>query len=286
MPISLMVAGRIGQPPPSLSSPSGERSLPTRINAALPFAEHPSAESNGDWVSGPSPNSLKDLTSVAPREESCATFNSVAVAEPATGDDDFAFTIAIGRIATKPRPHDGRLMIEVSSPNGDFSQTARKIEERGRDPLYRVASLAERKIAGAIDLACLLFACGGFLTLFGSLGGHLTLSKLSAAVFVTALAVVYAQYFALFTIFGGTTPGMMFRGLQVMSFTGEAPTPRQMLLRSVGYLLSAAACFTGFLWVLWDQDELTWHDRFSRTYLSSAQTYAEIESHGATSSLK
>ncbi len=114
----------------------------------------------------------------------------------------------------------------------------------------------------------------------------MTLSKLSAAVFVTALAVVYAQYFALFTIFGGTTPGMMFRGLQVMSFTGEAPTPRQMLLRSVGYLLSAAACFTGFLWVLWDQDELTWHDRFSRTYLSSAQTYAEIESHGATSSLK
>ena len=59
--------------------------------------------------------------------------------------------------------------------------------------------------------------------------------------------LVYLQYFALFTVFGGTTPGMMFRGLQVMSFTGEAPTPRQMLLRSVGYMLSAPPV-SGFLW--------------------------------------
>ncbi len=93
--------------------------------------------------------------------------------------------------------------------------------------------------------------------------------------------MVYLQYFALFTVFGGTTPGMMCRGLQVVSFSGEEPTPRQMLLRSGGYLLSAGTCFMGFLWAMWDEDELTWHDRFSRTYLSSAQTYAEIETHTA-----
>jgi uncharacterized RDD family membrane protein YckC len=127
----------------------------------------------------------------------------------------------------------------------------------------------------------LLFACGGFLALFGSLGGHLTLSKLNAAVSVAALAVVYLQYFALFTVFGGTTPGMMFRGLQVVSFSGDTPTARQMLLRSVGYVISAGTCFLGFFWAIWDEDKLTWHDRFSKTYLSSAQTYAEIETHGA-----
>ena len=141
--------------------------------------------------------------------------------------------------------------------------------------------MGERQLAGIIDAAFLLFACGGFLALFGSLGGHFTLSKLNAAVCMTALAVVYLQYFALFTVFGGTTPGMMFRGLQVMSFSGESPTPRQMLMRSAGYMLSAGTCFLGFFWALWDEDQLTWHDRFSRTFLSSAQTYAEIETHTA-----
>jgi uncharacterized RDD family membrane protein YckC len=139
----------------------------------------------------------------------------------------------------------------------------------------------DRRVAGIIDIACLLFACGGFLALFGSLGGHFTFSKLSAAVCMTALAIVYLQYFALFTIFGGTTPGMMLRNLQVMSFTGDEPTPKQMLLRSLGYMLSAAPCLMGFLWAVWDEDGLTWHDRFSKTYLSAAQTYAEIETQGA-----
>jgi uncharacterized RDD family membrane protein YckC len=198
-------------------------------------------------------------------------------------DNDFAFTIAIGRIASKPHNADGRMMIDVSnSSDGDASQQeAGELTERAHAGLYPVAPLGDRQLAGIIDAACLLFAFGGFVALFGSLGGQLTLSKMNAAVYLTALSVVYFQYFALFTVFGATTPGMMFRGLQVMSFSGEPPTPRQMLLRSAGYMLSAGMCLIGFLWALWDEDQLTWHDRLSKTYLSSAQTYAEVESHPA-----
>jgi uncharacterized RDD family membrane protein YckC len=150
--------------------------------------------------------------------------------------------------------------------------------------MYPVASLDDRRLAAVIDVACLLFAYGGFLALFGSLGGQFTLSKLSAAVYVATFAIVYLQYFSLFTIFGGTTPGMMLRGLQVVSFSGEPPTPRQMLLRSAGYVLSAGTLFMGFLWSMWDEDELTWHDRLSQTYLSSAKILADLETHGATHS--
>jgi uncharacterized RDD family membrane protein YckC len=85
------------------------------------------------------------------------------------------------------------------------------------------------------------------------------------------------QYFALFTVFGGTTPGMMLRGLRVVDFSGEEPSPRQLLLRAAGYMLSAGTFFLGFLWVQWDEDELTWHDRISRTYLSSAETAADSD---------
>jgi uncharacterized RDD family membrane protein YckC len=172
------------------------------------------------------------------------------------------------------------MMIDVSHSdhaNGPGEGKARQ-SERKQAGMYPVASMTDRRLAAVIDAGCLLFACGGFLALFGSLGGQLTLSKLNSAVYLGALAVMYFQYVSLFTVFGGTTPGMMFRGLQVVSFSGEAPTPRQMLLRSAGYMLSAGTCFMGFLWAIWDEDELTWHDRFSQTYLSSAQTYAEIES--------
>ncbi len=210
-----------------------------------------------------------------------AQTNSVAVEEqPASGEEDFAFTIAIGRINPERRVADRRMMIDVSIPNAERYALAEESEVEKtatQTGQYPVAPMEDRRIAGLIDVGCLLFACGGFLALFGSLGGHFTFSKLNAVVCVAALAVVYLQYFALFTVFGGTTPGMMLRGLQVVSFSGEEPTPRQMLLRSAGYMLSAGTVFLGFLWSMWDEDGLTWHDRISHTYLSAAETYADIE---------
>jgi uncharacterized RDD family membrane protein YckC len=201
--------------------------------------------------------------------------------------DDFSFTIAIGRNAHTREQSHGRMEIDVSVPpasrNDSASRTENSAAPKQKDltetyGLYPVASLEERRFAAAIDVACLLFAYGGFLALFGSLGGQFTLSKLSAAVYGLTFAIVYLQYFALFTIFGGTTPGMMFRGLQVSSFTGDPPAPRQMALRAAGYILSAGTFFLGFFWAWWDEDALTWHDRLSHTYLSVLQTHDEIHS--------
>jgi uncharacterized RDD family membrane protein YckC len=204
---------------------------------------------------------------------------SVAVAEPSPAvDEDFSFTIAIGRNAATRE--DPRMVIDVSlppAPDQTFEQAAAANGIAEPEGLYPVASMDERRIAGLIDAGCLLFAYGGFLTLFGSLGGQFTFSKLSAAVCVATFVIVYLQYFALFTVFGGTTPGMMLRGLQIVSFSGELPTPRQMLWRSVGYMLSAGTFFMGFLWAMWDEDALTWHDRLSRTYLCPAPTLADFE---------
>jgi uncharacterized RDD family membrane protein YckC len=204
---------------------------------------------------------------------------SLAVAAPPAKPDDFSFTIAIGRTATGPQPDDGQMFIDVSlppggeNPPGKAEAPAAPLAEHAG--LYPVAAIEERRISAAIDAACLAFACGGFLALFGSLGGHFALSKLNAAVYAASFAIVYLQYFALFTVFGGTTPGMMLRGLRVVDFSGEQPTPKQLLLRAAGYLLSAGTFFLGFLWAQWDEDELTWHDRISRTYLSSAETLAD-----------
>jgi uncharacterized RDD family membrane protein YckC len=209
-----------------------------------------------------------------------STENATARRSSSAAEDDFAFTIAIGRPSSKRLEENTRMVIDVALPPQTESATT---DQHPSDPsvsttrLQRAASLDDRRIAALIDGGCLFFAYGAFLALFGSLGGQLTISKISAAVYFATFAFVYVQYFGLFTIFGGTTPGMMTRGLQIINFSGETPTPRQLFLRTVGYLLSAGSFFLGFLWAMWDEDELTWHDRLSHTYLSPVETFVDME---------
>lgn len=214
---------------------------------------------------------------------------SIAIEEEAVPlhKEEFAFTVAIGRSSKTKTGEELPVEIDVSSqPDAEGRVPMQPLlsESDSQPGLYPVASINERRLAALLDFFCLLFAYGGFLGLFGSLGGHFTLSKLNAALCLTTFAIVYLQYFALFTVFGGTTPGMMLRGLQVVSFSGEPPAPRQMLLRSVGYMLSAGTFFLGFLWAMWDSDELTWHDRLSRTYLTMEQTLPDLEASNAARS--
>jgi uncharacterized RDD family membrane protein YckC len=214
-------------------------------------------------------------------------YPSVAVAEEPFVEqngveDDFSFSIAIGRTANRKSQDESEMFIDVSLPPAQETSVAGagslpESTASQHSGLYPVASIDDRRLSALIDAMCLLFACGGFLALFGSLGGHFAFSKLSAVVYAASFAIVYLQYFSLFTVFGGTTPGMMLRGLRVVDFSGETPSPRQLLLRAAGYMLSAGTFFLGFLWVQWDEDELTWHDRISRTYLSSAETLADSD---------
>lgn len=200
---------------------------------------------------------------------------------PKPPEDDFAFTIAIGRAAKKKEVEvETQYFIDVSLPPQENDEHPEKISEAPlpeRSGIYPVASIEERRRAAWIDVACLGFAYGAFLTLFGSLGGHFAFDKLNAAVYFFTFAFVYLQYFGLFTVFGGTTPGMMIRGLHVATFSGEEPTLRHLLMRGLGYLLSAGTLFLGFLWALWDEDGLTWHDRLSKTYLRAPEPFLEME---------
>jgi uncharacterized RDD family membrane protein YckC len=213
---------------------------------------------------------------------SAASSAAIAIPDPDRSPmvkEEFSFTIAIGR-PSKKHDDETRMIIDVSLPPGKSTASDNTINAPvtgDNHGLLPTASIEERRLAAVVDSACLLFAYGAFLALFGALGGEFTVSKLSGAVCIATFAIVYLQYFALFTIFGGTTPGMMLRGLQVVSFTGEPPMPRQMLLRSAGYVLSAGTFFLGFIWSMWDEDELTWHDRISRTYLTSVRSFADVE---------
>src|SRR3989441_9599156 len=71
-----------------------------------------------------------------------------------------------------------------------------------------------------------------YTTLFRSLlGGHFGFRKVDAAVCVAMLVLFHAQYFALFTLCGGSTPGMRICGLRLRS---EEHTSE---LQSLAYLV-------------------------------------------------
>jgi uncharacterized RDD family membrane protein YckC len=173
--------------------------------------------------------------------------------------------------------------IDLVQPALDFEHSARGGHAAHAPTVLAClpASLVERGRAALLDMAVLLVAFCGFLGMFAALGGRWTLSKPDLVVTAGAFALFYAQYFALFILFGGATPGMRLRGLRVITFDGADPTPRHLSWRCVGYLLSGATLLLGFFWALWDDDRLSWHDRISQTCLTVAGEVAAADADDA-----
>lgn len=174
----------------------------------------------------------------------------------------------VKRVRPKPAQRRQPERVEICiQPELDFSSGDRT---HPQSPLVPVASLAERREAGALDAALLALTCLGFAALFRSLGGQIVLAKVDAVIYLTVASLIYGLYFFVFTTFAGATPGMQLRGQTIVRMDGSLPDTRQLLWRSFGYLLSAAALTLGFFWALWDEDRFTWHDRISQTYVTSA----------------
>ncbi|MGK7867942.1 RDD family protein [Falsiroseomonas sp. E2-1-a20] len=64
----------------------------------------------------------------------------------------------------------------------------------------------------------------------------------------------------------GATPGKLALGLRIVDAeTGGQPSLRRLVLRYLGYLLSAIPLCLGYFWMLWDPRRQTWHDKLGRT---------------------
>jgi uncharacterized RDD family membrane protein YckC len=64
----------------------------------------------------------------------------------------------------------------------------------------------------------------------------------------------------------GATPGKRAMGLQIVDArTGGRPPFARLVLRYVGYLVSALPLLLGFFWALWDPRRQCWHDKLGGT---------------------
>lgn len=83
---------------------------------------------------------------------------------------------------------------------------------------------------------------------------------------LTLLMVAYAFFVGFWTT-KGRTLGMQSWGLQLQSEDGGLPTRFAATIRFFTAFLSLIPLGLGFLWQLWDPQQLTWHDRLSKTRL-------------------
>ncbi len=82
-----------------------------------------------------------------------------------------------------------------------------------------------------------------------------------------ALAVFAGIYQALFFTTGSATPGMRYAHLRLQALDGNPPTRAQRTARLFAMLLSVLPAGLGLAWAIFDENHLSWHDRFSGTYL-------------------
>ena len=62
----------------------------------------------------------------------------------------------------------------------------------------------------------------------------------------------------------GQTLGKRAMNIRVVDIeTGESIGTSRALIRYVGKIISGIACGLGFLWMLWDQEKQTWHDKLA-----------------------
>jgi uncharacterized RDD family membrane protein YckC len=136
-------------------------------------------------------------------------------------------------------------------------------------PQLYVASMQDRLMAGIVDISLVLIAFLLFVLTFVACTAHPPTGKPALMYAAIALVSIFVLYQWLFFTFADGTPGMRYASIALCTFRDENPTRRAMQMRIAALFLSAMPVGLGFLWALFDEDTLGWHDRISRTYQRS-----------------
>ena len=84
---------------------------------------------------------------------------------------------------------------------------------------------------------------------------------------VIGVALLCVLYQVFFFTFARATPGMCYAGLEVRTWDGRKPTMEQRWKRAGGLVLSLLPLGLGAAWAVVDEQQLSWHDRLSQTYI-------------------
>jgi uncharacterized RDD family membrane protein YckC len=85
-------------------------------------------------------------------------------------------------------------------------------------------------------------------------------------------SVAYFSYFE--GSASGQTVGKRVMNIRVIDFNTGGPIGiGRGLLRWVGRIASSIVCLLGYLWMLWDREKQTWHDKIATTVVVPTSSY-------------
>lgn len=90
--------------------------------------------------------------------------------------------------------------------------------------------------------------------------------------------VISAAYFTYFEGVSGQTLGKRALQIRVIDYrTGSSIGYARAFGRYIGSLISALFIYIGYLWMLWDREKQTWHDKIATAVVVPAQAYAPTD---------
>ncbi len=173
------------------------------------------------------------------------------------------------RKPVRSAPTSGRLAASAAFPSANLARDEDDLPLSGIELPLQTAGLSDRVMAALVDMALILGAFLIFVLIFVACTTHPPTGKpalFGAAIAFGALSVLYQW---LFFSYAEATPGMRYARIALCTFDDENPTRAAMRGRIAALLLAALPLGLGFLWVLFDEDRLGWHDRMSRCYQRS-----------------
>ncbi len=132
--------------------------------------------------------------------------------------------------------------------------------------LYQ-APLGRRMMATMVDAALILSLVWGVAYLVASQFDHLPsmrVSEVCGVIVTLGFAALYEWFFLTYT---KVTPGMRYAQISLCTFDEQVPTAAQMKARMKAMLISVLPVGLGMVWSIFDEDQMSWHDRLSKTYL-------------------
>lgn len=159
-----------------------------------------------------------------------------------------------------PPPALGGILIEPA-------ETSVNEKRPGFEIPLQAAAMSRRVLAAMTDGMLVLSAFASFAYIFFRIAGIPPRPQALGASLVL-MALFWATYQYLLLVCAGTTPGLKLAKLQLSRFDGT-PVPRAMRRwRVLLSVLSGASLGLGYVWYFFDEDELCWHDRITRTYMA------------------
>jgi uncharacterized RDD family membrane protein YckC len=160
-----------------------------------------------------------------------------------------------------PPPALGGILIEET-------QEQEPDRRPGFDMPLQSAPLSRRALAGILDLLVVSCALALFGYVFVRLNGPMPQPKLAIQLAGALLAIFWPAYQCSFLVFTGTTPGLRLTRLAVTHFDGTPVSRNLRRWRVLASLLSCASLGLGYAWCYLDEDQLSWHDRITKTHLA------------------